>query len=113
MSANALEQIRASGLGLEDLNARELDALMEDDGEEFVINFEPPLPEVGSPHTLPKPMNASMTQKNGRFGEAESSDQEAPPDTSYIPATQAPKIAMREGKVSMKSAVRAVKCYAC
>jgi hypothetical protein len=101
MSANALEQIRASGLGLEDLNARELDALMEDEGEELGMDFGPSMPEA---HALQKQPNASVTQ-NGRLGEAESNDEEEPSDTSYIPATQAPKVAMRDGKVCTKSAV--------
>lgn len=101
MSADALEQIRASGLGLEDLNARELDALMEDDGEELGMDFGLP-PGTGVPRESQNRPNESMTLKDGRLGESGGDDWEEPSDASYIPATQAPKVAMRGGKVCKK-----------
>ena len=104
MSADALEQIRASGLGLEDLNARELDALMEDDGEELGMDFGLP-PRAGIPRESQNRPNESMTPKDGRLG----GDREEPADVSYIPATQAPKVTMRGGKVRTNNATNSFK----
>ena len=98
MSADALQQIRASGLGLEDLNARELDALMEDEGEELSMDLGRPMPDMGTSRA-PQPLKKGRDLESSRVGETESDEPEELSGALFLPATQAPKVAMREGKV--------------
>lgn len=109
MSADALEQIRATGLGLEAMNEHELDALMEDDEDEDEASehrLRPPTQGAEQPPETPafeESKRRTIMQDDNDSDEVDELDEGNATGASFLPATQAPNIAVRNGKVRCAS----------
>jgi hypothetical protein len=96
VSADALAQIRASGLGLENMNVQEIDELMAGEyDEDDLPSAMPPSKQALSGNDSAQ---GSGSARRGARRVIEQDEEEA--EQVVVPATQAPRIARRDGKVS-------------